>query len=363
MLHPQGGGRIDIIERTAEAGDGSFAVSFQRATKAVRAAALPADGNAPAGSGSVGLYLEGIADPLIAVDSRWTITYANRAAAGRLGSDDEAPLIGQGFWEQFPKSVRELIGDAFENSLEDGETSQVVFAQPELGRWYEAGLYPMAGGLLILLRDITHQREQEEVSNRLDKMEALGLLARGFAHEFNNILTVILGNLSLALERMPAGLGCREDITTARDATGDAQSRVQQLLTFASGGNPSAQRSPSPRSSRMSSPPGRACPATATGSTANKACPPCGSMPDKSAGSSEISSATPSNQSDPAGAVPSRSAAAWSRAISAPDDPRPRASWRSRSRTTARASFRTSCPGSSNPTSPPAAGKTCPGSD
>ena len=92
-------------------------------------------------------------------------------------------------------------------------------------------------GLLLLLQDITSKREEAERRSRLDRLESLGLLARGFAHEFNNLLTVLLGNLSLAEMRLRTVIQLPE-IHTAKQATLQAQGLVQQLLTFARGGAP-----------------------------------------------------------------------------------------------------------------------------
>ena len=187
--------------------------------------------------------VEGIADPLIAVDRHWKVTYLNRRAAESFGDGDEG-LIGGGFWDLLPAATREENYHDGSRAMARRERYSFEFQSGggESGRWFEANGYPFGEGLLLLLRDVTERREEQERASRLEKLESLGLLARGFAHDFNNILTVMLGNLSLAEMKLPDGIDGSEELEQARAATVRAQNRVHQLLTFAKGGAPIRQR-------------------------------------------------------------------------------------------------------------------------
>jgi nitrogen-specific signal transduction histidine kinase/ActR/RegA family two-component response regulator len=64
------------------------------------------------------------------------------------------------------------------------------------------------------------------------KMEAVGTLAGGVAHDFNNILTGILGNLGLAMDRLPPDSDLRRYLETAGLAAERARDLTRHLLTF-----------------------------------------------------------------------------------------------------------------------------------
>jgi two-component system, NtrC family, sensor kinase len=83
-----------------------------------------------------------------------------------------------------------------------------------------------------LKKDSDEQRKLERQLRQAQKMEAVGQLAAGVAHDFNNILTVVQGNASLLLAGKPPGSpDCRplQNICTAADR---AANLVSQLLTF-----------------------------------------------------------------------------------------------------------------------------------
>jgi len=181
--------------------------------------------------------VEGISDPLISLDGQWRCTYANSSAA-RLFNRDKRTLPGLSLWEALPPSVHASHYESLAHAMLHRETvTREIFLEAS-NTWFEARTYPFGTGLLLLLKDITSRKMEAERSSRLDRLESLGLLARGFAHDFNNLLTVLLGNLSLAEMRFPNQPDKTVEIQTAKQATLQAQSLVQQLLTFARGGAP-----------------------------------------------------------------------------------------------------------------------------
>jgi two-component system, cell cycle sensor histidine kinase and response regulator CckA len=78
------------------------------------------------------------------------------------------------------------------------------------------------------------RRTEEEQAHQKQRMESLGKLAGGMAHDFNNILAIITNYTEFAIEDSDKP-GVREDLEHVRSAAGRAQNLTRQLLTFTRG--------------------------------------------------------------------------------------------------------------------------------
>jgi len=85
---------------------------------------------------------------------------------------------------------------------------------------------------IIAIRDITEEKKVKAQLQQAMKMEAIGTLSGGIAHEFNNILAIILGNTELALENVPEWNPARHNLKESRLACVRARDVVRQLLSF-----------------------------------------------------------------------------------------------------------------------------------
>jgi len=95
-------------------------------------------------------------------------------------------------------------------------------------------------GIHGVSRDITERKNAEEEKADLQsqlqhaqKMESIGTLAGGIAHEFNNILGIVLGNAELAMEKLSERNSTRHNLKEIRTASLRAKDVVRQLLSFA----------------------------------------------------------------------------------------------------------------------------------
>ena len=83
----------------------------------------------------------------------------------------------------------------------------------------------------VIVEDVTEQRSLEEQFRQAQKMEAVGLLAGGISHEFNNLLSVILGNAELLLDTVNSGVQ-QHQAEEIKRAINRAAELTGQLLDF-----------------------------------------------------------------------------------------------------------------------------------
>jgi PAS domain S-box-containing protein len=89
-----------------------------------------------------------------------------------------------------------------------------------------------AAGLEVIAENITERRALEEQLRQAQKIEAVGQLAGGMAHEFNNYLGIILGYSELLLEEAGTTEGLRRNVAEIKAATQRAASVTRQLLAL-----------------------------------------------------------------------------------------------------------------------------------
>src|SRR5947209_1564294 len=182
--------------------------------------------------------LEKTSDGFFAVDRDWKFTFVNRQAE-RLLERRREDLIGKDVWLEFAQLRREPL----EKNYRRGMSEQVAVefeASDSNGRvWFELLAYPSGGGVSVFLRDVTDRKRAEEETLTTSKLESLGTLAGGIAHDLNNILTVISGNIGLAqIEASPNATGLLSSLSKAARAAQHAAQLSNQLLTFSKGGAP-----------------------------------------------------------------------------------------------------------------------------
>jgi two-component system, cell cycle sensor histidine kinase and response regulator CckA len=182
--------------------------------------------------------LEKTSDGFFAVDRNWKFTFVNRQAEKLLDRRRE-DLIGKDFWIESPQ----LTSDAFQENYRRAMAEQVAVefeaSDPAGQLWFELLAYPSGGGVSVFFRDVTERKRVEEERLTTGKLESLGTLAGGIAHDLNNILTIISGNIGLAqIEAPGTSAPLLSFLSRAGQAAQQAAQLSNQLLTFSKGGTP-----------------------------------------------------------------------------------------------------------------------------
>ena len=94
---------------------------------------------------------------------------------------------------------------------------------------YDDGALTRGSGVVV---DVTEQRSLEDQLRQAQKMDAVGQLAGGVAHDFNNMLTAILGNAQFLADEFPEGDRRRIDVDEIIKAAERAAALTHQLLAF-----------------------------------------------------------------------------------------------------------------------------------
>ncbi|WP_343055021.1 hybrid sensor histidine kinase/response regulator [Azospirillum oleiclasticum] len=167
---------------------------------------------------------------------RAAIRFANPAAAAILGAPHPLELDGAPLAPCFADGERlaaQLAG--FSGPGGQRLEAEAVHADGER-RQVEIAAYPAAydrnDAVLLVINDVTERRRAETELRRAQKMEAVGRMAGGVAHEFNNMLTAIGGFARLA-ERTPGDVErVRTCVTEIAKASDRAAALTAQLLDF-----------------------------------------------------------------------------------------------------------------------------------
>ena len=140
--------------------------------------------------------------------------------------------------EDRPGAV-ELVKQAFETGAPTEGEWRVVWPDGSVhwlsGRWQ---VFKDADGTPLRMTgvniDITDSKQAEERLRQAQKLESIGRLTGGLAHDYNNLMSIILLHADSALEELSSGESAVDSVAAIRDAAEKAVTLGQQLMAFSS---------------------------------------------------------------------------------------------------------------------------------
>ncbi|MSR84680.1 MAG: PAS domain S-box protein [Candidatus Latescibacteria bacterium] len=185
-------------------------------------------------------------DLVYTTDLEMRLTSVNRAGLEFLGRAEEE-VRGRPFYDLLiPEDAQRLQeGDrqlppgaprpVFEARFAQGKGQQAILEV--VSRWIMEGGRPVATHGVG--RDLTARREREQATHRFreqlaqaEKLRALGEMAAGVAHNFNNLLTVVLGHAELSALRQDLPETVRQDLRRISEAARRCAAIVRRIQTF-----------------------------------------------------------------------------------------------------------------------------------
>lgn len=164
----------------------------------------------------------------------------NEACIKLFGAQSSHQLVGMNIYDCFHPTSHEIIKERIHELREENhpvpvDVEQIVRLD---GRAVDvevtAAPFPFKNsrGIHVILRDVTEKHKLEEQLRQSRKMDSIGRLAGGVAHDFNNMLSVIIGFTQLSLEKIEATNPLYQDLQEVLKAANRSADLTKQLLAF-----------------------------------------------------------------------------------------------------------------------------------
>jgi two-component system cell cycle sensor histidine kinase/response regulator CckA len=180
--------------------------------------------------------MEHVPDGLLTVSAGGLLVSMNPAAEGIFGVES-AEVVGRPADELLPPGFQGYVGQGSRSSEARRRDGTMVHL--------ELAVAEVPGGdqrLVVSVRDVTERKRLEAEVQRTQKMDTVGMLAGGVAHDFNNVLTGIQSAAALARLDLTVDHSAQSDLAEIERQCQRAGALVRQLLAFARR-QPLAQRS------------------------------------------------------------------------------------------------------------------------
>ncbi|MCB2184608.1 MAG: response regulator [Desulfobulbaceae bacterium] len=178
-----------------------------------------------------------VSDIITIQDANMKIHRVNKAACDIFQASPEE-LEGKYCYEVFRGESEPCDGCSVMQSLKDFKSYSAQIEHPNLQKTFWVSATPIKDdkgrttAVAHFARDLTEFKQLENQLLQASKMEAVGRLAGGVAHDFNNMLSPIIGYSELGLKQLSASDPLRSNFSTIYEAGKRAAHLTRQLLAF-----------------------------------------------------------------------------------------------------------------------------------
>jgi len=190
-----------------------------------------------------GRIFDAVPEPIAIIDPEHRIINVNRAMAERLGISRERAIGRQ---------CHELVHDCREphsscplcKLLDTGKAESGIYFEKNLDSDYIVTAAPIQSengsieAFVHIMHDVSEMKRLSHEVNRINNLESIGLLSGGLAHDFNNVLNIIYGNITFVKMLVEGNPAFVEPLTDAEEACERAKELGIRLQAFSQGDTP-----------------------------------------------------------------------------------------------------------------------------
>lgn len=186
--------------------------------------------------------LNAAVDAIVVADDKGKVIRVNSAACSMF-QHDEVEMIGQNVKMLMPSDVAQNHDGYLEHHIRTGENRIIGIGRDVEGKRKDGSVFPLhlsvgetridgAPVFVGILHDLTARQAAKDALARSQRLDAIGQMTGGISHDFNNLLTVIIGNLELVQMR---GVGEEQQgmIQEALDSAELGADLTARLMAFA----------------------------------------------------------------------------------------------------------------------------------
>jgi signal transduction histidine kinase len=169
-------------------------------------------------------------------DPDFTILESNRAADIILGKGES--LKHQKCFDALRRRNEKCLSCPLTTTLESGKILPYIYYDRTLNEYFEERLFPITdeennlSHFVLTCRNISETRAIENQNSQMKKLSALGKISSGVAHDFNNILTVINGRISI-MKKKSNDPDILKNLQILEKAASDGAEKIRGIQDFA----------------------------------------------------------------------------------------------------------------------------------